>query len=181
MTRSERVRRAIVAGVLLLSGGAVADGRVAEAFISAFYSYDRAVLESMFSPQADKTAVLYYQQWAEAAHYNVDVRRPCRLEGGEWVCAITVNDDFGSALGYQATDTFRLTIDGDRVSAATFAGDDPPIFEELFGWIATRKREVLSGPCRDMFAGGETPGDCARAVATAARDFAREKGLPTVR
>ncbi len=159
----------------------MADGRVAEAFVSAFYSYDRAALEEMFAPGAETTAVLYYQAWAEAAHYTVDERRSCRFEDGEWVCAITVNDDFGAALGYQATDTFRLRIDGERVSAVTFAGDDPPIFEELFGWIASTRSEVLSGPCRDMFAGGETPGDCARAVAMAARDFARDRGLPTTR
>ena len=45
------------------------------------------------------------------------------------------NDDFGRALGYRATDTFRLTIANEQVLAASFAGDDPPIFAEMFGWI----------------------------------------------
>ena len=84
-------------------------------------------------------------------------------------------DDFGTALGYIATDTFRFTFDGDRIVKVTFEGDDPPIFQELFAWISEYRPEVLSGPCRDMFAGGTTPGACARAVADSARSFISQR------
>ncbi|MEM7016739.1 MAG: hypothetical protein AAF512_05285 [Pseudomonadota bacterium] len=43
--------------------------------------------------------------------------------------------------------------------------------QELFQWISQTHRDILAGPCLNMFAGGETPGDCARAAAKAAREF----------
>ena len=173
-----RARLLAACAAAITMGGAMAESDTAEAFVTAFYSYDRASLQAMFAADADASAVLYYQAWAKAAHYEVDVRRPCRQEGEEWVCAITVNDDFGNARGYQATDTFRLRIVDDGISSATFAGDDPPVFEQVFAWIGANRPEVFAVPCLNMFAGGETPGDCARAIAQAARDFAAQKGSP---
>lgn len=144
----------------------------AEAFIDAFYSWDSARLASLMTPGDDADNVVYYQGWAEAAHYVVQERRPCvENDEGEIVCAITVTDDFGSALGYTATDTFMMIVRDGTITEVSFTGDDPPIFEEVFEWLSTTKPEVFSGPCRDMFNGGTTPGDCARAVAQGARDF----------
>jgi hypothetical protein len=149
--------------------------RIAEDFISAFYSWDAAKLKNLMSDGADAIAVLYYQRWAEAANYQVKTRRPCKVEANEFVCDITVTDDFGSAMGYEATDTFRMTVTAYKVSAVTFSGDDPPIFQELFQWITRKHPDILNGPCLNMFAGGETPGDCSRAVARAAREFMDER------
>jgi len=109
----------------------------------------------------------------------VKTRRPCEVEANEIVCAITVTDDFGSAMGYEATDTFRITLAENTISAVTFSGDDPPILQELFRWISEKHPDILAGPCLNMFAGGETPGDCARAVATAARVFMDERRKAT--
>ena len=154
--------------------------RAAEAFVDAFYAWDSAALSALIEPGEDRERVLYYQGWAEAANYQVQERRPCELvEPGEGSsseavavrCAITVTDDFGQALGYAATDTFSLSIANGQIVAASFAGDDPPIFEAVFAWMAEDRPEVFVGPCRDMFEGGETPADCARAVAQAARDY----------
>jgi hypothetical protein len=142
-----------------------------EAFIAAFYSWDAARLTALMADDADTAAILYYQDWAEAANYQVTRRHPIEVDGEDVVCAVTVSDDFGSALGYEATDTFRLSLAGDRVSAVSFSGDDPPIFRELFRWISENRADIMTGPCRDMFAGGRTPGACARAVASAAREF----------
>lgn len=145
---------------------------VAETFIDAFYSWDRDRLAALVTPGTDADAVLYYQGWAEAAHYEVTERRPCELIAADRVvCAITVTDDFGTALGYTATDTFTLSITDGRVASVTFQGDDPPVFEAVFEWLAETRPEVFSGPCRDLFAGGPTPGDCARAIARGARDY----------
>jgi len=74
-------------------------------------------------------------------------------------------------MGYVATDTFTMTIQENKVSAISFKGDDPPIFQQLFAWIAENRPEILEGPCKDLFAGGKTPGDCARAVVVAAKEF----------
>ena len=145
----------------------------AEAFVDAFYAWDGDRLSRLLTPGVDADRVLYYQGWAEAAHYEVLERRPCEAgDAGEVVCAVTVTDDFGQALGYTATDTFTMTLGNGRVTAVTFAGDDPPVFEAVFEWLAESRPEVFTGPCMDMFEGGRTPDDCARAVARGARDYA---------
>ena len=153
--------------------------KIAEEFISAFYSWDATKLKNLMTEDADTVAILYYQGWAEAANYEVKTRRPCKVEDDEIVCAITVTDDFGSAMDYEATDTFRMTLAENKISAVTFSGDDPPIFQELFQWITQKHPDILAGPCLDMFAGGETPGGCARAVAKAARAFMDERRKAT--
>ncbi len=147
---------------------------VAEAFIDAFYSWNAAALTQLMDAGEAGARALYYQAWAEAGHYVVENRQRCRnLDDGRVECAITVHDDIGQTLGYVATDVFRLSIEGDRVVGVDFDSDDPPIFDELFAWIAKDRPEVLAGPCRDLFAGGDTPAACVRAVVQAARDFSR--------
>ncbi len=146
---------------------------LAEKFVDAFYAWDAGALAALIVPGEDLDRVLYYQGWAQAANYQVLTRRPCSIAADESIqCAITVSDDFGQALGYTATDTFTLTVRAGRIHSAVFAGDDPPVFEAVFAWLAENRPEVLAGPCLDMFEGGTTPGDCARAVARAARDYA---------
>tara|TARA_B100000929_G_scaffold68147_1_gene51969 strand:+ start:75 stop:653 length:579 start_codon:yes stop_codon:yes gene_type:complete len=155
--------------------GDYGDNNVAEEFISAFYSWDATKLRALMTENADSVAIFYYQRWAEAANYKVTTRRPCKLEAKEIVCAITVVDDFGSRMGYEATDTFRLTLTENKISVVTFSGDDPPIFQDLFRWIMQKHPDIMTGHCLNMFAGGETPGECARAVALAAREFMDER------
>lgn len=153
---------------------------VAARFLDAFYAWDAKALDALLSHNAEGDDVRYYQGWAQGAQYEVVSRPPCDvLESGNSLalvtCSVTVNDDFGRALGYRATDTFRLTIANERVLAASFAGDDPPIFAEMFDWIQRQRPDVLSGPCHLMFAGGPTPGACAEAVARAAQDYMGEQ------
>lgn len=152
---------------------------IAEEFISAFYSWDAAKLKALMTEDADTVAILYYQRWAEAANYQVKTRGPCAIEADEVVCAITVTDDFGSTMGYEATDTFRIILAENKISAVTFSGNDPPVLQELFQWIGEKHPDILTGPCLNMFAGGETPGDCARAVAKAAHAFMDERRRAT--
>ena len=161
--------------ILIMSSLSNANNSAAENFISAFYSWDANKLTSLMSEDADTVAILYYQRWAAAANYKVKVRRPCKAEADQSVCAITVTDDFGSAMGYEATDTFRMSFNDDKVSTVTFSADDPAIFQELFQWVTQHHPDTFTGPCFEMFAGGETPGDCARTVARLAREFMDER------
>ena len=154
--------------------------RIAERFLDAFYAWDSKALDAMMSGNAEGDDIRYYQGWAQGANYQVVSRPPCDLvDTGNSVaqvtCAVTVTDDFGRALGYRATDTFRLSIANAQVVAVSFAGDDPPIFAEMFDWIGQQRPDVLLGPCHLMFTGGETPGLCAKAVARSAKDFMRER------
>jgi len=146
--------------------------QIAESFLDAFYTFDQSKLARFLAPNADADRVLYYQAWAQAANYKVKQRTPCALNVSKAiVCAVTVTDDFGQTMGYVATDTFTMTIQENKVSAISFEGDDPPIFQQLFAWIAENRPEILEGPCKDLFAGGNTPGTCARAVVAAAKEF----------
>jgi len=171
---------------ILAAGGVFAEKGVtdnssalaqAEAMLDAFYAWDAAALLAAVEPSADADRLLYYQGWAEAAHYTIALREPCRrLDAGAIECRVMVHDDFGQALGYIATDTFRLTPGPTRIASVTFSGDDPPIFQELLTWISQRRPEVMGGACKDLFNGGTTPADCARAVAESARLFMKTRG-----
>jgi len=145
---------------------------VAERMLDAFYNFDPQSLTLSLEPGEDADRVLYYQAWAEAANYRIKERRACEVnEERGIVCSITVFDDFGKTLDYTATDTFYLKVDGDRVVAASFEGDDPMIFTVLYGWMMVFRSELFEGACKDMFEGGDTPAECSKAVVQAARDF----------
>ena len=179
--KPELIQRTLT--VLLLAGIQIplkADQQaleLAEHFITTFYSWHHSSLEKLMANNADKLAITYYQGWAEGANYAIKIRRPCERDNDAIVCAITVTDDFGRAMNYTATDTFRLTINDAMISKVTFSGDDPPIFNELQQWITSERPEVLAGPCLDMFAGGETPNACAAAVARSAVEFMTAREL----
>lgn len=154
------------------------DVALAEQFLDAFYRWDAQALTKLMRPSEQAANALYYQAWAEAAHYQIVTRRPCAHEGSVIECRVTVTDDFGQAMGYQATDTFRLHVAHGLIDGVTFAGDDPPIFEEVFAWLSQERPHLFAGPpdagaCHLMFAGGTTPAACARAIAIGARDFMR--------
>ena len=148
----------------------------AENFITTFYSWDAQALKHLMLPSAQADNALYYQAWAQAANYAIKERRSCELTGAEdttFECRITVTDDFGRALGYTATDTFFLSFSGDQVKNVSFEGDDPPVFEEVFGWLMAEQPELFAGVCKDMFAGGTQPAECSRAIAAGASNWAR--------
>ena len=147
------------------------DVKTAEVFIDAFYSWDSISLEALLTPGAHADQMLYYQGWAQGGNYDVIDRKPCAYAGEEISCAITVTDDFGSQLGYTATDTFYFKIENGRIHAARFESNDPPLFEEIIQWMMATKPEVLAGPCQGLFADGETPGDCARAVTAGIKEY----------
>lgn len=150
---------------------------IAEAALDAFYSWDAESLAAMISTPQDRDRLVYYQGWAQGADYQVQTRRPCRLtpDASQAVvtCAVTVTDNFGKTLGYIATDTFTFTVREAMISTVWFEGDDPPVFAQLLESIQQNQPEILTGPCKDMFAGGTTPGACAQAVVGAAEAFAK--------
>lgn len=150
---------------------------VAERFIDAFYSWSPNELSATLNrATADANRALYYQAWAEAGGYEVQTRRPCAAGAtGTIDCAITVTDNIGEALGYVATDTFHLVFVDHNLVGVSFTSDDPPVLQELFGWLEVKRPEVLAGPCKDLFAGGTTPAACVRAVVQGAKDFIQTK------
>ena len=147
------------------------DVRLAERFIDAFYSWRAENLQLFMASNASTKWALYYQGWAQAGNYTLLLRRSCQILEDEVVCAITVTNDVCSVLGYRATDTFCKQVADRCITKNAFAGNDPPAFSAILEWLQQQRPEILTGPCYKMFAGGLTPGQCARAVARGAWDF----------
>lgn len=184
-------RPALLLVALLVAGGCrraampdaadAADARlvVAERFVDAFYSFDRARLAgALEAADSAAPAILYYQGWAAGGNYRVRRRLPCAPEPEERVrCAVTVRDDLIPALGLSTfvTDTFRLTVRDGRVRHVTTSSDDPPLFEEALAWVRRERAEAFGAACAGFFAGGPTPEDCARVVVRGFAEYAARR------
>lgn len=151
----------------------------AEAFIDAFYSFDPDQLKPFLAGAPDSAAaLLYYQGWAQGGNYKVLERAPCAGESAATLrCAVTVQDDPVLALqtGFNVTDTFTLTFSGPSIVAVETSSNDQPVYYEARDWVVANMPEVMEGPCAGYFAGGETPGDCARAMTAGYRQFYQAK------
>ena len=81
-------------------------------------------------------------------------------------CAITVQDDPVLALetGFNVTDTFHLSFDGENIVDVKTSSNDQPIYYEARQWVQENMPEVMTGPCRRENGLRVTPGDCARAM-----------------
>lgn len=140
----------------------------AEKLIDAFYSYSpRQLLLALADAPASQPQLLFYQGWAEGGNYAIIERQPCQfVSESEVTCAITVRDDLIAALGtgYWVTDKFHLTIREGRIVQVRNSSNDPPEFDLALNWLRRERPDLMVGPCRGFFAGGETPHDCVRAV-----------------
>lgn len=169
----------LLASAMLLVSGCASHSQsnnnllLAEGFIDAFYSWSPNALSHVLAKAPeDRNRTLYYQAWAEAGDYQIQTRHTCATTSPtEAECAITVTDDIGAALGYIATDTFKLTFADNNLVGVSFTSDDPPVLQELFDWLKLQRPEVIDGPCKDLFDGGTTPAACIRAVVQGAKDY----------
>jgi hypothetical protein len=67
----------------------------AEAFIDAFYSFDRNLLEPKLAKAPDSAGtILFYQGFAQGGNYKIIERQSCKTINSTQVsCSITVEDD----------------------------------------------------------------------------------------
>lgn len=156
----------------------------AEAFVTAFYSFDSGDLEAnLSSAPVAAPAFLYYQGWAEGANYKVLNRMACEGVSGlvEVECSITVENDLLKALDldFNPTDTFTLQVVDGEIVGGNFGGDDPELAGLAFEWVDTNRPELQDGVCADLFDGGPTPGECSQAFVQGFKDFAASDDFPT--
>ena len=112
--------------------------------------------------------------WAQAGHYAVLARTPCRLDNADEVsCGVTVKDDLGPALGtkYHVTDTFHFAFRDGRVIKVWNSSNDPPDFQQAMKWLRRDRPSIFTGPCRGMFEGGPTPQACVRSIVNGFSEF----------
>ena len=154
---------------------------IAELFIDAFYSFDGDALRSYLNrAQTSKSRIVYYQGWAKGGNYRIINRKPCEMQDANTViCAVTVEDDATLALktNFLVTDTFTISFDHDEIMSVTTSSDDPPIYYEAYNWVKENSPELFDGPCQGFFDGGETPGDCARAMTKGYAEFVKRNTL----
>ena len=154
----------------------------AEAFIDAFYSFDRSSLESFLSSAEESIpSIAYYQGWAAGGNYLIVNRRPCEEKESNVVrCAITVEDDPMLALGidFKVTDTFEVSFENGEIRSVETSSDDMQVYYDAAEWVKRELPELVDIPCQGFFDGGPTPGDCARAMAEGYRRFAASDDFP---
>ena len=147
----------------------------AEGFIDAFYSFDPEQLKPFLADTEESAPRLsYYQGWAEGGNYKVLDRGACEPKSPTlFQCPITVQDDPVVELktGFNVTDTFHLTFDTTKITSIKTSSDDQPIYYEAREWVEANMPEVMTGPCLNRNKGGETPGDCARAMTEGYKQF----------
>ena len=140
----------------------------AESMIDAFYSFEAERLRPILVKAGEAQAkLLDYQGWAEGGNYLVMERAPCILaESNKIDCAVTVQDDPVMALetGFNVTDTFHLSFEGEDIVGVQTSSNDQPIYFEARQWVEENMPGVMSGPCRREHGLRVTPGDCARAI-----------------
>ena len=149
---------------------------IAEAFIDAFYSFDRARLQaSLSSAQGSVSSIVYYQGWAEGGNYKILERKTCHSEAPNLInCSITVQDDPMLALGidFNVTDTFKIAFTNGEITSVTTSSNDLQVYHDARDWVVRMLPELVETPCQGFFDGGPTPGACARAMAEGYRIFA---------
>jgi len=155
---------------------------ISESFIDAFYSFEPAALAAfLLSAEASASSIIYYQGWAEGGNYKIVDRMPCELNGSDVVsCSITVEDDPVLALGidFKVTDTFAITFTNSEITAVETSSNDQQLYFDARDWVREELPELVEEPCQGYFAGGPTPGDCARAMAEGYRQFAASDDFP---
>lgn len=155
---------------------------VAETFIDRFYAFDSAELTAMLGQAVDSVpSVSFYQGWAEGGHYQVVRRQPCEAAGPQRVsCSITVQDDLMLALGidFHVTDTFELSFAEGAIASVETSSNDLQVFWDAREWVNEEHPELIRIPCRGMFDGGPTPGDCIRAMVEGYAKFAVSTDFP---
>lgn len=148
---------------------------VAAAFIDDFYSFNPVRLRAAMANASGSTGdIVYYQGWAKAGNYVVLRRKPCHLDKPDEVsCGVTVKDDLAPALkiSYHVTDVFHLAFRDGRIVKVWNSSDDPPEFDEAMKWLHRTRPGVFTGPCRGMWKGGPTPGDCVRTIVAGFADY----------
>ncbi len=137
---------------------------VGNKFIKAFYSFNRDSLQAVLSSaESSRPEILYYQKWAECAHYEVlDKTHNFEINDSTLALPITVKDDLIAALGidFHVTDTFKLIIREGQIRSVETSSNDPAEYYRAKEWVKNNRLWLIEKPCEGIWAGGPTPCEC---------------------
>ena len=149
---------------------------VAEAFVSAFYSFQPEPLSDLLAKAGEsKEDILFYQGWALGGNYIVMQRMPCAPgEDNTIRCSITVQDDLVLALGidFDVTDTFTLRFSDGAISAVETSSNDPELYHDARDWVWENRRDWVEIPCNGSEKTAADAGQCVRSMLRGYRDYA---------
>ena len=152
---------------------------VANGFVDAFYSFDADSLKSVLAhAPASHPEILYYQKWAECAHYEIAKRGDIIVKNDSTViCPVTVKDDLMKALkiDFNVTDTFHITVKDGRISAVRTSSNDLPEYYEAKEWVKRSRADYVEKPCEGIWEGGPTPCECVQGMLKGFEDYTVER------
>ena len=145
-------------------------------FVDAFYSFDRSSLQTLLSsaPQS-QPEILYYQKWAECAHYTVmDRTKFFERNDSTVMMPVTVKDDLMGALkiDFNVTDTFKITIRNQKIVSVTTGSNDLDDYYQAKEWVKTNRPELVEKQCEGIWQGGPTPCECVQGMVKGFAEFA---------
>jgi len=152
---------------------------IANRFIDAFYAFNRDSLQTiMASAEKSQPEILYYQKWAECAHYKVLDRLNYFEENDSLVIfPVTVEDDLMKALeiDFNVTDTFRITIQNGTIIEVKTSSNDLDVYYEAKEWVITNRPELVKKACEGIWVGGPTPCECVLGMIKGFEEFTEMK------
>lgn len=133
-------------------------------FIDAFYSFNSDSLQIMLlSAKKSQPDILFYQKWAECAHYRiVDRSRFFKKSDSLLIFPVTVKDDLMSALkiDFNVTDTFHLSIENGKIISVKTSSNDLDTYYQAKEWVSKNRPELVAIQCDGNREGGPTPCEC---------------------
>lgn len=142
----------------------VSNVTIANAFVNAFYSFNRDSLQSILAVATEsQPGILYYQKWAECGNYKIINRDKYVEENDSTVIfPVTVKDDLMGALqiDFNVTDTFHILIHDGKIRSVRTSSNDLAIYFEAKEWVKQNKPEFVEKACEGIWEGGPTPCEC---------------------
>jgi hypothetical protein len=158
------------------------DLQMSESLIDAFYSFDKdRLLVALKFAQDSIPNVVFYQGWAKGGNYKIIKRQRCLVKEIDAItCSITVQDDLMLALGidFNVTDTFELKFSNAKIISVETSSNDLEVFWLAREWVKKVYPELIKAPCKGIWNGGPTPGDCVRAMVKGYARFAASEDFP---
>lgn len=154
--------------------------QIANAFVDAFYSFDRDSLQAMLSAaEAAQPEILYYQQWARCGNYAVKQRdQYFEKNDSTVVFPVTVKDDLMGALqiDFNVTDTFHITLRDGKIEAVQTSSNDPAEYYEAKAWVKEHRPDLIEKACEGIWEGGPTPCECVQGMVKGFYAFKEQEG-----
>jgi hypothetical protein len=148
-------------------------------FIDAFYSFNRDSLASILSDaKGSQPEILYYQKWAECAHYKIVNRgQYAKKNDSTIIFPITVKDDLMAALkiDFNVTDSFHISIKNGKIQTVKTSSNDVADYYKAKEWVKKHRPELVEKACEGIWEGGPTPCACVQGMLKGFTEFIMEK------